>query len=224
MSTNSPQPTRTPAATDEVTHLDALIIGAGVAGLYQLHRLREMGMKVRAYETGTGIYRLMNMQGIPLPSNRIELAELVWERAGKPEPQNMTDEDLYADIDAADTDAQQGGQHRIHAGGDPAGNQHAGKRQDGADRQVNAPGQDHEGHAKGDQGVDRNLAHDVQDVVERQEVRRQESQHNADQDQRNQRRQFLQYVLVVFGEHLASSGGSVHDGFLGCGGDRKSVV
>lgn len=59
-----------------------------------------------AYETGTGIYRLMNMQGLPLPSDRIELAELVWERAGKPEPQNMTDEDLYADIDAADTDAQ----------------------------------------------------------------------------------------------------------------------
>lgn len=59
-----------------------------------------------AYETGTGIYRLMNMQGIPLPSDRIELAELVWERAGKPEPQNMTDEDLYADIDAANTDAQ----------------------------------------------------------------------------------------------------------------------
>ena len=59
-----------------------------------------------AYETGTGIYRLMNMQGLPLPSNRIELAELVWERAGKPEPQNMTDENLYADIDAADTDAQ----------------------------------------------------------------------------------------------------------------------
>ena len=56
-----------------------------------------------AYETGTGIYRLMNMQGIPLPSNRIELAELVWERA---EPQNMTDENLYADIDADDTDAQ----------------------------------------------------------------------------------------------------------------------
>lgn len=59
-----------------------------------------------AYETGTGIYRLMNMQGLPLPSDRIELAELVWERAGKPEPQNMTDENLYADIDADDTDAQ----------------------------------------------------------------------------------------------------------------------
>lgn len=61
---------------------------------------------VGAYEAGTGIYRLMNMQGLPLPSDRIELAELVWERAGKPEPQNMTDEDLYADIDADDTDAQ----------------------------------------------------------------------------------------------------------------------
>lgn len=59
-----------------------------------------------AYETGTGIYRLMNMQGLPLPSDRIELAELVWERADKPEPQNMTDENLYADIDADDTDAQ----------------------------------------------------------------------------------------------------------------------
>lgn len=59
-----------------------------------------------AYETGTGIYRMMNMQGLPLPSDRIELAELVWERADKPEPQNMTDENLYADIDAADTDAQ----------------------------------------------------------------------------------------------------------------------
>lgn len=59
-----------------------------------------------AYETGTGIYRLMNMQGLPLLSDRIELAELVWERADKPEPQNMTDENLYADIDADDTDAQ----------------------------------------------------------------------------------------------------------------------
>ena len=61
---------------------------------------------VGAYEAGTGIYRLAHMRGIPLPSDRIELAELVWERAGKPEPQNMTDEDLYADIDADDTDAQ----------------------------------------------------------------------------------------------------------------------
>ncbi len=36
-------------------HFDAIVIGAGVAGLYQLHRLRELGMKVRAFETGTGV-------------------------------------------------------------------------------------------------------------------------------------------------------------------------
>ncbi|MBL8471989.1 MAG: NAD(P)/FAD-dependent oxidoreductase, partial [Rhodocyclaceae bacterium] len=36
-------------------HLDAVVIGAGIAGLYQLHRLREMGMKVRAFETGSGV-------------------------------------------------------------------------------------------------------------------------------------------------------------------------
>lgn len=36
-------------------HFDAIVIGAGVAGLYQLHRLREMGMNVRAYETGSNV-------------------------------------------------------------------------------------------------------------------------------------------------------------------------
>lgn len=46
-----------PVSSDngKVTHLDAMVIGAGVAGLYQLHRLREMGMKVRAYDTASGV-------------------------------------------------------------------------------------------------------------------------------------------------------------------------
>lgn len=35
--------------------LDALIIGAGVAGLYQLHQLRERGLAVRAYDTATDV-------------------------------------------------------------------------------------------------------------------------------------------------------------------------
>ncbi|WP_221795071.1 flavin-containing monooxygenase [Aquisediminimonas sediminicola] len=35
--------------------LDVMIIGAGIAGLYQLHKLREMGLKVRAFETGSGV-------------------------------------------------------------------------------------------------------------------------------------------------------------------------
>ena len=61
---------------------------------------------VGAYEVGTGLYRITQMDDVAMPTNRIALAELVWERAGKPEPQNMTDEDLYADIDADDTDAQ----------------------------------------------------------------------------------------------------------------------
>jgi acetone monooxygenase len=38
-----------------VTRLDAVVIGAGVAGLYQLHKLRELGLNVRAYETGSGV-------------------------------------------------------------------------------------------------------------------------------------------------------------------------
>lgn len=35
--------------------LDALIIGAGVAGLYQLYQLRNQGLKVRAYEAASGV-------------------------------------------------------------------------------------------------------------------------------------------------------------------------
>lgn len=40
---------------DHVIHLDALVIGAGIAGIYQLHRLRELGLNVRAFETGSGV-------------------------------------------------------------------------------------------------------------------------------------------------------------------------
>src|SRR5947199_7689107 len=39
------------AATD----FDAVIIGAGVSGLYQLYRLRQLGLKVRVFETGSGV-------------------------------------------------------------------------------------------------------------------------------------------------------------------------
>ncbi len=39
----------------EATEFDALIIGAGVAGLYQLYRLREQGLKVRALEAGSDV-------------------------------------------------------------------------------------------------------------------------------------------------------------------------
>jgi cation diffusion facilitator CzcD-associated flavoprotein CzcO len=35
--------------------LDAIIIGAGLSGMYELYRLREMGLKVRVFETGTEV-------------------------------------------------------------------------------------------------------------------------------------------------------------------------
>jgi cation diffusion facilitator CzcD-associated flavoprotein CzcO len=34
---------------------DAIIVGAGISGMYQLHRLRELGMRARVFETGTGV-------------------------------------------------------------------------------------------------------------------------------------------------------------------------
>ena len=34
---------------------DAIVIGAGISGLYQLYRLREIGMKVCVFEMGTGV-------------------------------------------------------------------------------------------------------------------------------------------------------------------------
>ena len=34
---------------------DAIVIGAGVAGLYQLYRLRNLGMRVQLFEAGTGV-------------------------------------------------------------------------------------------------------------------------------------------------------------------------
>ena len=42
-------------STETVTDFDAIVIGAGVSGLYQLYRLRELGLKVRVFEAGTGV-------------------------------------------------------------------------------------------------------------------------------------------------------------------------
>ena len=61
---------------------------------------------VGAYEVGTGLYRITQMDDVVMPANRLALAKLLWERAGKPEPETITDENLYSDMDAEDTDAQ----------------------------------------------------------------------------------------------------------------------
>jgi cation diffusion facilitator CzcD-associated flavoprotein CzcO len=38
-----------------VEQFDAIIIGAGIAGMYQLYRLRQLGLAVRVYEAGSGV-------------------------------------------------------------------------------------------------------------------------------------------------------------------------
>ena len=38
-----------------VQEFDAVVIGGGVSGLYQLYRLREAGLKVRLFEDGDGV-------------------------------------------------------------------------------------------------------------------------------------------------------------------------
>ena len=40
---------------NSVEQFDAVIVGAGFSGMYQLHRLREMGLNVRVFEAGTGV-------------------------------------------------------------------------------------------------------------------------------------------------------------------------
>src|SRR6476659_10698023 len=43
------------AGTGSVEQFDAIVIGAGVSGLYQLYRLRELGLSVRCFEDGSGV-------------------------------------------------------------------------------------------------------------------------------------------------------------------------
>ena len=41
--------------TETQVDFDAVVIGAGVSGLYQLYRLRELGLTVRVFEAGTNV-------------------------------------------------------------------------------------------------------------------------------------------------------------------------
>lgn len=45
----------TSTSTAPAIRLDAVVIGAGFAGMYMLHRLRQLGLKTRAYESGDGV-------------------------------------------------------------------------------------------------------------------------------------------------------------------------
>ena len=78
---------------DPVDPVDPILPGVIIGGI----------AAVGAYEVGTGLYRITQMDDVAMPANRIALAKLMWERAGKPEPESTV---LYSDISAEDTDAQ----------------------------------------------------------------------------------------------------------------------
>ena len=42
-------------APETGARFDAVVVGAGFAGMYMLHRLRELGFTVRVYEAGGGV-------------------------------------------------------------------------------------------------------------------------------------------------------------------------
>src|SRR6476469_6798412 len=44
-----------PERTSDIGTFDAIIVGAGVGGLYAIHRLRKLGLRVRAFEAGDGV-------------------------------------------------------------------------------------------------------------------------------------------------------------------------
>jgi len=44
-----------PSSPPSHLDFDAIIVGAGMSGLYQLYRLRELGMRVRVFEAGTNV-------------------------------------------------------------------------------------------------------------------------------------------------------------------------
>jgi cation diffusion facilitator CzcD-associated flavoprotein CzcO len=53
--TTTAETPRDAAAKEPQGRYDAIVIGAGIAGLYQLHRLRQLGLSVRVFEAGGGV-------------------------------------------------------------------------------------------------------------------------------------------------------------------------
>ena len=84
-----------PGNTDEPDYGGDIAAGVVIGGI----------AAVGAYEVGTGLYRITQMDDVAMPANRLALAKLLWERAGKPEPEPESTA-LYSDISAEDEDAQ----------------------------------------------------------------------------------------------------------------------
>ncbi len=99
---------RTQDRAAETTY-DAIIIGAGISGIHQLYRLRELGMKVRVFEAGTnlgGTWYWNRYPGARFDSESWSygysfseelLKEWDWKEHFSPQPDNLEYLNLVAD-------------------------------------------------------------------------------------------------------------------------------
>jgi cyclohexanone monooxygenase len=55
MESDTDRPSIETQAGNATTHFDAVVVGAGFAGLYMLYRLRTLGLAARVYEAGAGV-------------------------------------------------------------------------------------------------------------------------------------------------------------------------
>ncbi|MFL5286950.1 MAG: NAD(P)-binding protein [Rhodopila sp.] len=46
---------RDQAQARQQTDFDVIVVGGGLGGLYALHRLRRMGLRVKVFEAGSGV-------------------------------------------------------------------------------------------------------------------------------------------------------------------------
>jgi cyclohexanone monooxygenase len=55
---------------------DAIVIGAGISGMYQLHRLRGLGLRVRVFEAGDGVGGHLVLEPLPRRPVRLRVVDL----------------------------------------------------------------------------------------------------------------------------------------------------
>ena len=94
---------------DQVAEYDAIVIGAGISGMFMLYRLRELGMKVRVFEVRHQCRRHLVLE--PLPGARFDseswtygysfskelLQEWDWKEHFSPQPDTLEYLNLVAD-------------------------------------------------------------------------------------------------------------------------------
>jgi glycine/D-amino acid oxidase-like deaminating enzyme len=69
-------------AQDEIATYDAIVIGAGISGMFMLYRLRELGMTARVFEAGTNVGGTLVLEPLswrPLRFRKLDLRLFVFE-------------------------------------------------------------------------------------------------------------------------------------------------